>query len=105
VHRVEDHPQFLSTNRHVMQGYLDMPGRPRWDAAGRTLSGTSDVIGGDPYKIVLACNGWAPLSATAEDATIAIEPGVAADGLVTVTLTLPQNARVSWRVAFDRAAR
>jgi hypothetical protein len=30
IHRAEAHPQFLSTNRHLMQGYVDLVGVPQW---------------------------------------------------------------------------
>ncbi|MBI2301736.1 MAG: hypothetical protein HYU66_22770 [Armatimonadetes bacterium] len=110
VHRVEPNPQFLSTNRHVMQGVLDLPRRPAWDGKSRTLSGSALVVGGEPFRIMLAPNGWRAVGGTAfqavgdhgQDAhvTARIEPE--ADGLTTLVLTSPANAEVAWSVSFSK---
>lgn len=60
IHEAEPHPQFLSTNRHLMQGYVDLARLPQWDEQKRELSGASRVVGGETYRIVLALNGWRP---------------------------------------------
>ena len=54
-----DRPQVLSTNRHIMQGYLDLV-RVEWNEDRTTLTGVSKVVGGDPYVISLALNGFHP---------------------------------------------
>ena len=56
-----DRPQILSTDRHVMQGFLDLQD-VGWDSEKRVLTGTSKVIGGDPYRISLALNGYSAVS-------------------------------------------
>lgn len=98
IHRVAAHPQFLSTNRHLMQGYLDLPGRPAWDARSRRLGGIARVVQGEPFRVVLALNGYRPLSATARGAAARLEP--ASKGLV--ALTLDGAGDVPWSVAFTR---
>ncbi len=45
-----DRPQVLSTDRHLMQGYLDLEGVD-WDKERQVLSGVSKVVGDDPYVI------------------------------------------------------
>ncbi|MCP4199763.1 MAG: hypothetical protein GY762_21675, partial [Proteobacteria bacterium] len=45
VHAVENTPQWISTDRHIMQGYVDLVKKPQWNPAKKTLSGTSSVIG------------------------------------------------------------
>ena len=50
VRPVADCPQLLSTSRHVTQGIVDVL-EEHWDAATRTLSGTSRVVGDDPYEL------------------------------------------------------
>ena len=49
IHSVEKHPQFISTNRHIMQGLVDMTGLPVWNEKKKVLSGISNVIGGEEY--------------------------------------------------------
>ena len=48
-----DHPQVISTSRHVTQGMVDLL-EEKWDPATKTLSGRSRVVAGDPYEIRVA---------------------------------------------------
>jgi hypothetical protein len=102
VHKVETHPQFLSTNRHIMQGYMDMPGRPGWDATSLVLSGESDVVGGETYKVVLATNGYTPVSAEATDGTASIKGAPGAESLAVLSIDCPKNGAVRWKVKFAK---
>lgn len=95
VHAVEDQPQWLSTNRHVMQGLLDLSVKPAWDAATRTLSGEALVVGGEPFKVILALNGRR--LAGAEGGTVEALPG---GELAVLTLKSDTNAGVRWSVRF-----
>jgi hypothetical protein len=45
-----DHPQVLSTSRHVTQGLVDVQGET-WEENSRSLSGWSAIVGGDPYEL------------------------------------------------------
>jgi len=94
VHAVEDHPQFISTNRHIMQGYVDMAQLPRWDPGSRTLEGASRVVGGETYKVVIALNGHAPLDAS-PDCRIDALPG---GELAVLSIDRPANETVEWKV-------
>ena len=57
VRKVEDHPQVLSTNRHLMQGCYELSD-VKWSR--HQLSGKAKVAAGEPLKIVIACNGLTP---------------------------------------------
>jgi len=112
------HPQLLSTDRHVMQGYVDVLGC-EWDATKRELRGVSAVIGGEPYRLVIATNGHTPKAAVAVDDTIerslqisrvsAVKSTTTAEvnalagpaGLVEVRLQRSENGPVAWSLAFD----
>jgi len=96
LHAVEDHPQFISTNRHIMQGYVDMARLPRWNDHDRTLEGASRVVGGETYKVVIALNGYAPLDAT-PDCHIDALPG---GQLAVLSIDRPANETVEWKVRF-----
>ncbi len=50
-----------------MQGYFDMPQKPVWDKTSKTLSGTSTLIGGEEYKIMIAANGFTPAKCLADN--------------------------------------
>jgi hypothetical protein len=90
IHKVERHPQFLSTNRHLMQGCLDLDD-VKWED--NCLTGTAKVVAGEPFQIVMALNGQQ--SADAGNLTIS------ADGqLAVLTLECPRNESVEWEIVF-----
>ena len=100
IHAVQSQPQWLSTDRHVMQGYVDLVTKPSWDAAQRTLSGTSDVVGGEPYRITIALNGASPTGAEvkAGSATVTIRPDQ--PELADLVIVAAENQQVAWTVRF-----
>ncbi len=51
-----DHPQLISTSRHVTQGLVDIE-KVNWDDASKTLSGTSRVVINDPYELRIHAGG------------------------------------------------
>lgn len=98
IRRVQPDPQVLSTNRHVLQGWVDLSG-VKWDAGRRVLSGTARVIGGEPFKIVVAGNGRTAIRATASGARAKLIRN-RADGLVEIILERPDNGDVSWKINY-----
>jgi hypothetical protein len=99
IHQVEPNPQFLSTSRHLMQGYVDLARRPVWNARNRTLSGAARIIGGETYDIVIALNGFHPLKASAKNARIRLEPVAGDDNLALLRMDAPENATIEWTLA------
>ncbi|MBI5833330.1 MAG: hypothetical protein HZB16_13615 [Armatimonadetes bacterium] len=97
LHAVEANPQVLATDRHLSQGQWDLVGRPSWDAARATLRGASRVVGGEPYRVVLAGNGRTPVSATVG------RLAARADGLWELVIERPENGVVPWAVGFGAA--
>ncbi len=98
VRKVQDHPQVISTNRHVLQGWMELKG-VSWDANTHTLSGTASVIGGEPFQIVVANNGAKALKleANGAEAQLSAHP---VDGLSILTLTTSDNAEVKWELKY-----
>jgi hypothetical protein len=101
IRRAIDHPQVLSTNRHVMQGYLDLL-REAWNGKEHQLSGTSKIVANDPYTVTLALNEHALKEITSPERQVEIRTYEAKDGLVEFTLTSPQNATVEWTATFEK---
>lgn len=63
VHRALSHPQILSTSRHITQGGMELE-QVRWDAQANVLSGSSAVVAGDRYDMVLSVPaGYRPAEA------------------------------------------
>jgi hypothetical protein len=100
IHTAEKHPQFLSTNRHIMQGYVDMTRYPVWDGARKKLSGTSRVVGGETYKIVIALNGSEIAGASARGAKASIQLSDRKNDLAVLSIDCANNADVDWEVNF-----
>jgi hypothetical protein len=85
IRKVMPHPQVLSTNRHLMQGHLDLV-NVKWD--GTRLTGKANVVAGEPFKIVIALNGF-------QTSHLA----VSADGqLGVLTIERSLNEVVEWSV-------
>jgi hypothetical protein len=99
VRRSMDRPQVLSTNRHIMQGYLDMVGT-EWTPGGKILSGKSKVVGGDPYVVTIAPAGLRPVKVTCADKETEAAFSVGKNGMVKLTLKRKTNGTVQWSLAF-----
>jgi hypothetical protein len=87
IRKVEKNPQVISTNRHIMQGHLDLAD-VKWD--GRRLTGRAKVVAGEPFRIVIALNGRQPEN---------LKPS--GDGrLAVLTLQQATNQTVEWSINF-----
>ncbi len=98
VHKVKHHPQFISTDRHLMQGYVDII-KTEWYPEIKTYTGTSKVIANDPYKITIALNGFQPAKATAENAEIEMKIDKEND-IAYFTLKTKSNKNIDWAITF-----
>jgi hypothetical protein len=95
------HPQLLSTSRHITQGLMDVLSEA-WDGRARTLRGSSEVVGNDPYEMRITC----PPGFTFEgfqfsgvDATVK-EP-VLEEGLIRITIIPKESGVMEWSVRFN----
>jgi len=101
-----DRPQVVGTSRHITQGILDLTGE-RWDAAARTLHGTSRLVGGDRYEVRIAVPaGESPWRAERIRVSAAgVTGSVRQEGPhVRATLRSDADATVPWRVVFRRGS-
>jgi len=112
LHHLADHPQLVSTSRHVTQGVIDVA-TVAWDPEKSTLAGKSRLVAGDPYELRIAT------PRAGSDSFQAVSAGVSeADKKAGVTVEFNQdepNARVmlnspvcrevSWSVAFKNGSR
>jgi hypothetical protein len=100
LHAVEQHPQWISTDRHIMQGYVDFVRTPTWDAASRTLCGVSEVVAGEPYRVTMALNGFRPLTAAAGDARCSIAVREDDPNLADLVIETNDKGQVEWTCQF-----
>ncbi|MCD6350591.1 MAG: hypothetical protein J7M26_00620, partial [Armatimonadetes bacterium] len=97
--RRQDHPVLLSTNRHVRQMAYDVLAL-NWDAPTATLSGTSLVVGGDPYELrVWVPQGWALDAAQAQGLQVTT---TRQGRLLRLQFTAEKDGAVKWQVRFSK---
>ncbi len=99
VRPVANHPQLISTSRHITQGIVDVLDE-KWDAVSKTLSGRSKIVGGDAYelRIVLPDKNW-----TADVLEVVgggTAPVTQTGELVRATIQSTNSGEVSWTVRF-----
>ncbi|NQT87249.1 hypothetical protein HQ560_10825, partial [bacterium] len=95
-----DHPQLLSTSRHITQGLIDVE-KEQWDGAEKTLRGQSHVIGNDPYELRIALpqsGSWKAGKVSADRGAIRIAEQTARG--VRIVIDAKASGKVSWSVAF-----
>jgi hypothetical protein len=100
IHEAEKNPQFLSTNRHIMQGYVDMTRYPSWNTSKKELSGISKVVGGEVYRITIALNGLKPVKVIVRGAKASVRVLDEMNGLVLLEIIKAENGEVEWGVRF-----
>ena len=99
VREVTPFPRVLSADRHIMQGYLDMA-EEKWDNGKKILSGTSRVVGGDPYILTIAPNGFVPQKVSASNPDARISWFKCDNGLFKIKIESVKNATIKWQIAF-----
>jgi hypothetical protein len=99
LRKAQTHPQVVSTNRHVLQGWVELRD-VLWDAKTRTLSGTAHVIGGEPMKIVVADNGARVLTSHAQGGRSELKAHPVA-GLTSLTLSAGATTDIQWTLNYE----
>ncbi|MBK1855043.1 hypothetical protein JO972_08740 [Verrucomicrobiaceae bacterium 5K15] len=97
VRKALDHPQVISTNRHLLQGWVDLT-NVRWDESKRSLSGTAKVIAGEEFKIVIANNGIEMNQVKVDKGLATIAPHPTSRSLKVLSIESSQSGEVDWRV-------
>ena len=104
LHAKETVPQWIATDRHLMQGFLDLEDTA-WDDAGGILSGTARVVENDPFRIVISTNGYMPSRVSAAQAGCVAELGPLEGGLLRLRIVSPETVNVRWTVFFEKRGR
>lgn len=94
LRRKLDHPQSISTNRHLMQGLLDAA---VWNQETLTLSGNTRVVAGEPAVLTLAANGYQPVAPEKAGMAITRE-----GDFVKLTLTTDTTTDLAWSVVWKK---
>jgi hypothetical protein len=94
-------PSVVSTSRHITQGIIDLADE-HWDDASKTLSGTSRVVGGDPYEIRIALpegDNYKTVSKCRCDKG-AISVVSKGDGIAKIMIESADSAEIHWQATF-----
>ena len=83
-----------------MQGYVDLI-QTRWWPIKKQLAGTSKVVGGETYTVVIAANGYLPKAASSSDPRCQVRLLAGEQGLLELRIDRPENAVVEWVVTFS----
>lgn len=102
IHEVKRVPQFLSTSRHILQGYLDMTKYPEWNPQKAELAGTSKLIADEIYKVIIAANGYKIKECSAGNAKCEISLLDKKNSIYELRLTRSNTAEESWKVVFEK---
>lgn len=99
VKRVMKEPQLISTNRHLFQGWMDTK---EITYKSNKLTGKSSVVGGEPFRMVVALNGKKDIkSALAEGVKISVKAHPAGDEYKIIELDSPETKEVCWQIQFN----
>jgi hypothetical protein len=97
-----NHPQVVSTSRHVTPGMVDLL-EEKWDAATGTLSGRSRIVAGDPYEIQVAkgTGAWRAVSAraSADKATANLD---SKQCLSRLRIESAASGEIGWSIQFKK---
>lgn len=106
VRPVREIPQLLSTSRHITQGIIDVC-EEHWDDETRTLSGISNIVGNDPYKLSITAlsldKNWKMksfgVSDVDKDAGVAIS-ATQNDAEICMLIKSKKSCKVGWHIKF-----
>lgn len=99
IREVHNYPQIISTNRHIMQGMLEIHDL-RWDIRQCVLTGRADVVSGDTLKITVAHNGYIVDMSETDSGRNEIKE--ISDELIDIILDSNQTTQVKWKITFKQ---
>jgi hypothetical protein len=99
LHAKEDHPQFIATNRHIMQGYLDLKD-VNWNKKSKTLQGIAEVIENEPFEIIVATNNYKVKDVKVLQGKVTVAQQNFGEGIVKLTIINVTNAPIKWSLRF-----
>ena len=95
VHQKEDYPQVISTDRHLMQGFIELSD-VKWIK--NQLCGISEMVEREPMKIIIATNGYELKKIKTSSGTFLSKP--LSNGLLELTLKTDKKEKIKWKIEF-----
>lgn len=97
VRRALEHPQVISTDRHLLQGWVDLED-VEWSAKEKSLQGTAKVIAGETFRIVIAGNGSDLKKTKVNQGKASLEKHLGEDNLWLLSIDSSTTGDVQWQV-------
>jgi NPCBM/NEW2 domain-containing protein/melibiase-like protein/fibronectin type III domain protein/alpha galactosidase C-like protein len=101
-----DHPQLISTSRHLTQGWVDLVSQG-YNPTTNSYRGKSKVVRNDPYELRFVFplgKNFIIKSASARSSAGAVPVKISNhQGWATIEFTIPRTTDVSWHVVFAPA--
>ncbi len=99
----EEHPQLISTNRHITQGWVDL-NKCIYDKKSKTYSGESRIIENDAYELRFVFPRERKTYRIQSVEVENLEPLITNyQGWASVRFTGPKSGKISWKVIFEQA--
>ena len=98
IHPKMDHPQFLSTDRHITQGAVSLE-ELHWDSQSKILSGTVKLVGGFPSRLVFTTPPGYQIKQVDTDNSVEINT-ILKDNTATVIMMSDQSKPATWKIKF-----
>jgi hypothetical protein len=99
VHRAQAHPQFISSDRHITQGGVELT-QLAWSAAEKTLAGSVKAVKGSPLTLRFRAPAGYALDTAKADKGVSCTGVAEASELVAMTLVSPVSQEVSFTLAW-----
>jgi hypothetical protein len=100
VRAVAGRPQILSTDRHLLQGYVELADVV-WDEAAQTLRGKANLVADEAMKITVAPNSYRFIDASAPCTVTTRQSG---KGLLELVLAGAKGGWTEWEMSFAKPA-
>ena len=101
VREVEKNPQILATNRHIMQGMLDVKD-VKYDEKKLEMTGKSEIVADDIYKLVFSANGLFVGKIKTGDLEFDLEKIDQTNGIYQLVFQSKKNETMDWSISFSK---
>ena len=99
VHRALDVPQFLSSDRHITQGGVELM-RLQWNAATQTLTGAVRLVAGHPLTLRFRTPHGFTFDTASADSGVTCMAKAESTGVVSMTLTNAASREAAFMLAW-----
>ncbi len=100
IREIQEYPQLISTDRHIMQGLIESNSL-KWDPASMEVTGQVNLVKGEEMNLIFANNGYTLKSAELTDGT-AVAGNIPESGLSTVKIGTDQGGWKNLRLKYQK---